>query len=158
MKDSQELTQEQVQRLTGLAEEAEQELALGVESQSSRAFNLGCTLWFIPGAVVVIAAFLLTKGNWVITAFLAVLVGVFAVGFAIVSAYNTKKKATERLYQEMTLPKIDAALAASNLSLVEFNRIALRTLPSDALLHQLLDNQNPDDGPAPEPSDRIQKP
>ena len=120
MMNSQELTQEQIQHLTGLAEEAERELALGVQSQSNRAFNLGCTLWFIPGAVAVAAAFLLSKGNWVITAFLAVLVGVFAAGFAIVSAYNTKKKATDRLYQEMTLPQIDLALSESQLNLAEF--------------------------------------
>ena len=143
MNEPQELNQEQIQRLAGLAEEAERELALGVQNQSNRAFNLGCTLWFIPGAVIVVAAFLLSKGNWVIAFFLAVLIGLFSAGFALISAYNTKRKATDRLYHEITLPQLDKALAESRLSLTDFERIALQTLPSDTLLYQLLGKHSP---------------
>jgi hypothetical protein len=145
MDESQELNQEQVQRLAGLAEEAERELALVVQNQSNRAFNLGCALWFIPGAVVVLAAFWVSKGNWVIAFLLAVLVGLWAVGFALVSAYNTKRKATDRLYHEITLPQLDQALAESHLSRPAFERIALQTLPSDALLYQLLGKHSQDE-------------
>lgn len=146
MEESQELNQEQIQRLGALAEEAERELALSVQSQSNRAFNLGCALWFIPGAVVVVVAFLLSKGNWVIAFLLAVLVGLWAVGFALVSAYNTKRKATDRIYHEITLPQLDQALKENHLSWQAFERIALQTVPSDALLYQLLGTVSPDDG------------
>ncbi len=102
-------------------------------------------MWFIPGAVVVVAAFFASKANWVIAFFLAVLVGLFAVGFALVSAYNTKKKATDRLYREITLPQLDKVLAESNLTRLSFEQIALQTLPSKALIHQLLEKQTPQD-------------
>jgi hypothetical protein len=160
MNDPNELSQEQVQRLTILAEDAERELALGVQGQSNRAFNLGCALWFIPGAIVVVAAFVISRGNWVIAFFLAVLVSLLAVGFALVSAYNTKNKATARLYREITLPQLVKDLAESKLSQPAFTEIARQVLPSNALLHKMLAKPQAEDGSDPEetgrrPNDRI---
>jgi len=147
LNDSQALTQEQVQQLASLAVDTEQELALAVQNQSNRAFNLGCALWVVPGIVVVVAAFLLSRANWVIAFFLAVLVALIAVAFALLSAYNTKQKAIERLYREVALPQIRKTLVEINLSRPAFESVALQTLPSDALLRQLLDNQHSQDEP-----------
>jgi hypothetical protein len=156
MSEINDLNQEQIQRLTALAEDAERELALGVQDQSNRAFNLGCTLWLIPGTVAVIVTFIVSKGNWVIAFFLAVLVSLLAVGFALVSAYNTKNKTVTRLYRETTLPQLVKDLAESQLSQPAFREIALQVLPSDALLHKLLGKLDANEGPGPESADRRQ--
>jgi hypothetical protein len=156
MNDASELSQEDIQRITSLAEDAERELALGVQEQSNRAFNLGCALWVIPGAVVVVAAFMLTRGNWVIAFFLAVLVSLLAVGFALVAAYNTKNKAVVRLYREVILPQLVKDLADSQLSQPAFREIARQVLPSDALLHRLLGKPDAEDEPDLDSADRRQ--
>lgn len=156
MSEINDLNQAQIQRLTALAEDAERELSLGVQDQSNRAFNLGCALWFIPGAIAVIATFIVSKGNWVIAFFLAVLVSLLAVGFALVSAYNTKNKAVIRLYRETTLPQLVKDLAENQLSQPAFREIARQVLPSDALLRKLLSKLDADVGPGSESADRRQ--
>lgn len=154
MNEAGELSQEDVQRLTTLVEEAERELALGVQDVSNRAFNLGCALWFIPGAIVVVAAFLLSRGNWVIAFLLAVLVSLLAVGFALVSAYNTKNKAIVRLYREITLPQLVKDLAENHLGQPAFWDTARQILPSNALLRRMLDETQARGESDPEKDDR----
>ena len=86
-------TREQI--LSELAESTNQEFEAAVASSSNRAFNLGCSLTLLPGIILVLLVFILSRANWAMTLVTAVLVTMVAAIFTIFVAQQTKTRSTE---------------------------------------------------------------
>ncbi len=133
-------TREQI--LSELAESTNQEFETAVASSSSRAFNLGCSLTLLPGIILVLLVFILSRANWAMTLVTAVLVTMVAAIFTIFVAQQTKTRSTERVYGEAIQPQLTRSLQEQGCTWAEFADQARQTLPPGALLLPFLESDN----------------
>ena len=118
--------------------ELNERLEAASHSSMSRAFNLGCSTGLIPAAVAVIAVFYLFKGSVIGTVLTALVLALGIVAFANLSAYLARARTIQRVYKEIIYPEIETILGHAALTRQEFDHLADRTLPQQALLRMFL--------------------
>jgi len=144
----------EVESLDDLVLAAHQELEAAVLRESNRAFNLGLRTWLIPGALIIIAVFIFSKSNWAMTAITAALIGLAVIVFAIFVAAQSKAKSPARIYEKLLAGEVSRKHHELGHPSDEFTRRALEILPDEALLAQLLRQQETDrEHPIPLPEE-----
>jgi hypothetical protein len=129
--------------LAALAESANERLEEAARNGANQAFNLGCTLTLLPGLVIVVLLFLLTRFNWVVALVATSLVVLGSVGFANLVAYRTKTNTLLRTYERDIFPEIERALKGLDLPRSRFDQVAAATLPENAALRAYLQREPP---------------
>jgi hypothetical protein len=137
---SQEKTQDEV--LSELAESSNEQLETAVASASSRAFNLGCSLWLLPTVIVILTVFILSRANWAMTSIAFIIVVLAAAIFTLYVAQQAKKKSTERIYRQDVNPEIDRALREIGVERATFDAQARVSLEPGSLLLEFLDQDS----------------
>jgi hypothetical protein len=136
----------EVQSVDDLVLAANQELEARVLQESNRAFNMGCALWLIPGGLLIIAIFLISKANWAMTGITIVLIGLAAIVFALFVASRSKSKSPARIYEGQLASEVQRKLSELAQTPEAFVLRALEILPDETLLaHHLrrLDIEEP---------------
>lgn len=141
--EEQPLTPDQQEALDLLVKEANDKLEDAGQSRATQAFNLGCSMTLIPGLVVVVLAFILSRANWVMALIIAAVVILLALGLANLAAYTAKTNAIQRIYQLEAGPEIERALKKIELSRAVFDARARHILPQDAALQGFIQVSNP---------------
>ena len=125
---------EQNEALAGLVDRSNETLVEAGQSSATHAFNLGCSLSLLPAAILVILAFILTRGSWVF-GFISILLALLAiVGVANLVASTAKEKAIQRIYQEKIAPEIEQKLSELNMDQDRFGLWVSNNLPDGAIL------------------------
>ncbi len=144
----------EVETLDDLVLAAHQELEAAVLHESNRAFNLGLRTWLIPAALIIIVVFIFSKSNWAMTAITAVLIGLAVIVFAIFVAAQSKAKSPPRIYAKLLAGEVKRKHHELGHTPDEFARRAMEILPDEALLAQLLRQQETDrEHPIPVPEE-----
>lgn len=107
-------------------------------ANANQAFNLGCSLVLLPGMILVLLVFLLSKGNWIMGGGAAILVTMASLLIANLVALITKQRSLERTYTDFVRPELESGLQAANLYLETIRPIASQILPETAALLQFL--------------------
>ncbi|HEX7975242.1 MAG TPA: hypothetical protein VF498_12600 [Anaerolineales bacterium] len=144
------LSTEQSESLLQLAESANEKLETAGHEAANRALNLGCSLGMLPALLFALLAFILTRGNWVITAVIAVLAVVAVLLFANLAAYTAKIRTSQRTYQRDVQPEIERTLKILELTRASFDRLAGQSLPDEAVLRGYLNPSSTSTGDSPE--------
>ena len=125
---------EQNEALAGLVDRSNEALVEAGQSSATHAFNLGCSVSLLPAAILVILAFILTRGSWVF-GFISILLALLAiVGVANLVASTAKEKAIQRTYQEKVAPEIEQKLSELNMDQDRFGLWVSNNLPDGAIL------------------------
>jgi hypothetical protein len=132
------LTSEQVDTLTTLAENANAQLEATAANSAGQAFNVGCSVGLVPGLLLVILVFFLSKGSIAATAIAFLLVTLVLVLFANIIAYTSRSRVIDRFYHEQIELEIKNMLDEIDLSLRDFSQVASLALPKDAALQKYL--------------------
>jgi hypothetical protein len=140
--DITDLTSEQVTFLTELAETENARLEDGASSATQQAFNLGCLVGLLPGAIFILATFLLTGFSIIGAAITLVLMLTGLIAFANLAAMLARRNTTRRLYRDKSQGEIETALQEAGLSRDQFDEIARQVLPSRAALYTFLPVQD----------------
>ena len=127
-----------VQSVDDLVLATNQELEARVLQESNQAFNMGCALWLIPGGLLIIAIFAISKANWALTGITTVLIGLVAIGFALFVAARSKSKSPARIYEDQLGSEVQRKLTELALTYEAFKHHVLEILPDEALLVQHL--------------------
>jgi hypothetical protein len=96
----------------------------------------------LPGIILVLIVFILSRANWAMTLVTAALVTMVAAIFTIFVAQQTKTRSTERVYQESIQPQLTRSLQTQGYTWEEFADQARQTLPPGALLLPFLESDN----------------
>lgn len=131
----------EVESLDDLILAAHQELEDAVMRASNRAFNLGLRTWLIPGGAIIIGVFVLSKANWAMTGITVALIGLAIIVFAIFVASRSKEKSPARIYTDFLSSDVTNKLKDLGHTPEEYAHRALEILPDEALLAQLLRQQ-----------------
>ena len=125
---------EQNEALAGLVDRSNETLVEAGQSSATHAFNLGCSVSLLPAAILVILAFILTRGSWVF-GFISILLALLAiVGVANLVASTAKEKAIQRTYQEKIAPEIEQKLSELHMDQDRFGLWVSKNLPDGAIL------------------------
>ena len=129
-----EFSPEQNEALTALADRSDQALVESGQNSATRGFNLGCSLSLLPAAILVILAFILTRGSWVF-GFVSILLALVAVaGVANLVASTAKEKAMQRTYNEKIAPEIELKLSELQMDQDRFGLWVSKNMPDGAIL------------------------
>jgi hypothetical protein len=129
-----EFSPEQNEALTALADRSDQALVESGQNSATRGFNLGCSLSLLPAAILVILAFILTRGSWVF-GFVSILLALVAVaGVANLVASTAKEKAMQRTYNEKIAPEIELKLSELQMDQDRFGLWVSKNMPDGAVL------------------------
>ncbi len=131
----------EVESLDDLILSANLALQAAVQHESNRAFNLGLRVWLIPGGLLVIVVFAFSKANWAMTGITAVLVVLATIVFALFVASRSKAKSPARIYAQHLSNLVRAQLDHIGETHAGFTKRALEFLPAEALLAQILRQQ-----------------
>jgi hypothetical protein len=132
------LSPEQQAALAQLALEANTKLETSAQEGANHAFNLGCSVGILPGAIIVLLAFILGRSNLLGAIIAALLVVLALVGFANYAAFQAKHNTLQRTYQRDIAPEIERTLNRLELSHQDFNHAAGAALPENAALRSFL--------------------
>lgn len=80
------------------------------QDSANRAFNIGCTAGLIPAIMVTVITLIITKGSWIATGLIGILMLMGLIAFANLSAYISRSRAYQRCYQQEVLPDIETEL------------------------------------------------
>ena len=136
--DNPHLSTEKIATLTTLAEASNGKLEAAAAISSSQAFNSGCSVGLIPGIIIILLVFFLSKGSIAAAAIAFLLVAMFLILFANGVAYISRTNAIGRLYHEQVKIEIDQVLQGEILSRQDFNQVASQVLPQDAALYKYI--------------------
>lgn len=129
-----EFSPEQNEALTALADRSDQVLVEAGQNSATRGFNLGCSVSLLPATILVVLAFILTRGSWVF-GFVSILLALVAVaGVANLVASTAKEKAIQRTYNEKIAPEIELKLNELQMDQDRFGLWVSRNLPEGAVL------------------------
>jgi hypothetical protein len=123
--------------ISAIIDTAEEKLDEAGKESATRAFNAGCTTGLIPGIIIVVIAYFLTK-TWLAAIITGILMGMALVGYANLVALIARSKAMDRVYKSDIQPGIDQSLQEAEISQDEFNQFCLENLPETANLYQYL--------------------
>lgn len=124
--------------LGSLAESANAKLENAGEDSTNHAFNLGCYAGLMPAALIVLLAFMITKGSWVAAIITATLMILALLGFASLVANVARTNTMDRLFHGEILPEIESTLEGMQLERSLFDQFAFQTLPAGAALCKYL--------------------
>lgn len=129
-----EFSPEEHEALAALVTKSDQALVEAGQSSATHAFNLGCSLSLLPAAILVILAFLLTRGSWVF-GFVSILLALLAVvGVANLVASTAKQKAVQRTFNEKIAPEIEQKLSEMQIEPERFGLWVSKNLADGAIL------------------------
>jgi len=131
-------TAEQQERVLVLIEQVHEKLESSAQSNTTHAFNLGCSVGLLPAALITGAAFFITKGSWIAAVITALLMAIALLGFASLVANITRANIIENTYKKEALPQIETVLQELNISRPDFDSLANQNLPEGACLRKYL--------------------
>ena len=126
--------------LEEIIQSANQKLETASLESTNRAFNLGCSVGFLPALIFVGIVYLVSNGGWV-GAIIAAIIALLALGgFAGTVANIARSNAVKRVFAEEILPELENLQQARNIGMADLEQVAAACLPSGAiLLHKLAD-------------------
>ena len=125
--------------LEELIHSADEQLISAGQDSANKAFNLGCTAGLIPALLIIGLTLIITKGSWIASVIMSILMimGVFA--FANFSAFISRSNAYKRCFTNQIKPEIDTNLEKQGIDPQALSIIAAEILPEDATLNGFLD-------------------
>lgn len=133
-----EFSPEQNEALAALVDRSDQVLVEAGQNSATRGFNLGCSVSLLPAAILVIIAFILTRGSWVF-GFVSILLALLAVvGVANLVASIAKEKAMQRTFNEQIAPEIEQKLSEMQMDQDRFGLWVRKNLPYSAVLRSFV--------------------
>ncbi len=136
--ETENLTPEQIDEVQQIAATANEKLDSGSLGNATRALNLGCSITFIPGIILVVLVFLLSRFNWVMAALTLVMVVIISMLFANLASNLARTRSMERIYRQEVNPEIEKSLAAVGVNRDQFEESLESLLPSNAPLIQMI--------------------
>lgn len=137
--------------LAELAVRANTQLEEAAKQTSDQAFNMGCSIIFVPALVLVGLVFIFTGANWVAAMITAILATVIALVLSLAAANRARINTLRRRYEEQVRPEIEKILVQTGHSPQKFAQAADQALPSEAVLRRFLDI--PQESPLESPAD-----
>jgi hypothetical protein len=150
------LTPDQVTAITELVEVENARLEEAASPVTQQAFNLGCLVGVLPGAIVLIVTLLVTDFSVIGVAISLVLITIGLVAFANLAAMLARRNTIRRVYREHSEAQIEQTLSDAGLSRNQFNQIARQVLPPQAALYNFLSNP-PSSSNKPKWLDRLKR-
>jgi hypothetical protein len=135
---SDEFTDEKIETIQQLAVVANEKMDSGSLGNATQALNLGCTITFIPGIILVILVLLFSRFNWVMASITLVLVVLASLLFANLVSTLARKRSIERIYHQEVDPEIDRNLVEAGIQREQFNEETVNFLPANAPLVQMI--------------------
>ena len=133
-----EFSPEQNNALAALVDKSDQVLVEAGQSSATRGFNLGCSVSLLPAAILVILAFIMTRGSWVF-GFVAIILALLAIiGVANLVASTAKEKAMQRTYNEQIAPEIEQKLSDLQMDEDRFGFWVSKNLADGAILRSYI--------------------
>ena len=123
---------EGTERIEEIALTSNEKLVEAGAKSANRAFNVGCTVGLLPAIIIIITTLIISKGSWIATAFISILMGMGLVAFANLSAYISRSKAYQRIFEQDLKPEIETQLDDLEIEYRDFVRVADEVLDSDA--------------------------
>jgi hypothetical protein len=133
-----DLTGDQIESIQQLAVTANEKMDSGSLGNATQALNLGCTLAFIPGIILVFLVLFLSRFNWVMAAITLVLVGLASLVFANLVSTLSRKRSIERIYHQEVEYEINHSLAEAGIHREQFDKEIINFLPANAPLVQMI--------------------
>ena len=124
------------QQLVNLAEQSNRKLETAGRQSANQAFTLGCTTGFIPAALVVLLAFMITR-SWQAVAITAAIMLIVLLACSNLVAYVARGKTMKRSYESEIKTEIEQELAELEVSREQFDRLARQSLPKNVPLLKL---------------------
>jgi hypothetical protein len=132
------LTPEQAATLTELAETENARLEEAASQVTQQAFNLGCAVGLLPGAIVFIVALLLTGFSVIAVALSVVLITTGLIAFANLAAMLARRNTIRRVYREQSQGQLEQKLCDNGFTRSQFDQVARQVLPPQAALYSFL--------------------
>jgi hypothetical protein len=134
------LTPEQAATLTELAEAENARLEEAASQVTQQAFNLGCAVGLLPGALVLIVTLLLTDFSVIALALSVVLIVIGLIAFANLAAMLARRNTIRRVYREQGQAELEQKLRDIGFTRSQFDQVARQVLPPQAALYSFLAN------------------
>ncbi len=128
--------EEQLEIIQQVAVTANEKLDAGSQGNATQALNLGCTVTFLPGMILVVLVWLFSRFNWIMAAITLVLVAMISMIFANLVATLSRSRSIERMYRTEVESEINQALLEANISREFFDDEIKKILPANAPLLQ----------------------
>jgi len=135
------LTEEQIETVQQLAASMNERLDSYSLGNATKALNLSCSIAILPCAVIILAVFLLSRFNWIMTAIATILLGAISFLLANLASSLSRSRSMEKLYSAEIRPEIDAVLEENQISWSQFVAITGEVLPTNAPLPFLMEKE-----------------
>lgn len=133
------LTPEQEQILIELINNLNERFESAVNTATSQAFNLGCSVGLLPGAIILVLTFFFSHGSLAALMIAALLVIISLLALANLVAYIARSRSITHIYQRQILPEIESNLRTLGQSRSDFEQMAAKILPQGAGLRAFLE-------------------
>lgn len=133
-----ELTDEQIETIQQLAVVANEKMDSGSLGNATQALNLGCTITFIPGFILVVLVLLFSRFNWVMASITLVIVILASLLFANLVSTLSRKRSIERIYHQEVDPELNRNLVEAGIQREQFDQETINFLPANAPLVQMV--------------------
>jgi len=128
----------QRESLLQLVDILDEELRAAGAGSAENAFGLGCGIGLLPVALVLVLMLLSRRINFVLAILLAVILFIALVGVSTLLAYQARKNAILRRYQQDIEPRITLFCTQQQLTRLQFDTLAASGLPEGAPLQDFL--------------------
>lgn len=135
------LTEEQIETVQQLAASMNERLDSYSLGNATKALNLSCSIAILPCAVIILAVFLLSRFNWIMTAIATILLGAISFLLANLASSLSRSRSMEKLYSAEIRPEINAVLEENQISWSQFVAITGEVLPTNAPLPFLMEKE-----------------
>jgi hypothetical protein len=137
-----DLTNDQIELIEQIAVTANEKMDSDSLGNATQALNLGCTLAFIPGIIIVFLVLFLSRFNWVMAAITLVLVAFASLVFANLVSTLSRKRSIERIYHQEIESEINHSLSEAGIHRDQFDHEIINLLPANAPLVQMISENN----------------
>lgn len=133
------ISTDQIDIAQQIASSANERLDAYSLGNATRALNLSCSMMALPGFVIVLVVFLLSRFNWVMAAIALTLVGITAFLLANLASSLARNRSVEKLYTQEVQADIQKKLLEAKISQSQFNQVANYFLPENSPLKQMIE-------------------
>lgn len=133
------ISTDQIDIAQQIASSANERLDAYSLGNATRALNLSCSMMALPGFVIVLVVFLLSRFNWVMAAIALTLVGITAFLLANLASSLARNRSVEKLYTQEVQADIQKKLLEAKISQSQFNQVANDFLPKNSPLKQMIE-------------------
>lgn len=133
------ISTDQIDIAQQIASSANERLDAYSLGNATRALNLSCSMMALPGFVIVLVVFLLSRFNWVMAAIALTLVGITAFLLANLASSLARNRSVEKLYTQEVQADIQKKLLEAKVSQSQFNQVANDFLPENSPLKQMIE-------------------